>query len=113
MLRLDIRISTIPRSAVRLKTITLVASALMLATGTTCAAPGARSARSSSPPGLVSSDTRAAPRFEAIDFRRGRWFKGNTHTHTLESDGDSPPELVARWYKTHGRSEERRVGKEW
>ena len=28
--------------------------------------------------------------------------KGNTHTHTLESDGDSPPELVAKWYKTHG-----------
>lgn len=42
------------------------------------------------------------PRFEAIDFGRGKWFKGNTHTHTLESDGDSPPELVARWYKTHG-----------
>lgn len=32
----------------------------------------------------------------------GRWFKGNTHTHTLESDGDSPPEVVARWYKAHG-----------
>lgn len=30
------------------------------------------------------------------------WVKGNTHTHTLESDGDSPPELVARWYKDHG-----------
>lgn len=32
----------------------------------------------------------------------GTWFKGNTHTHTLESDGDSPPEEVARWYKAHG-----------
>jgi hypothetical protein len=86
-----------------LRTITLVATALVLAIGTNCAAPGARSTRSSSPaPGLVSSDSRAAPRFEAIDFRRGRWFKGNTHTHTLESDGDSPPELVASWYKTHG-----------
>jgi hypothetical protein len=31
-----------------------------------------------------------------------RWYKGNTHTHTLESDGDSPPEYVARWYKEHG-----------
>jgi len=30
------------------------------------------------------------------------WFKGNTHTHTTESDGDSPPETVARWYKEHG-----------
>ncbi len=31
-----------------------------------------------------------------------RWFKGNTHTHTTMSDGDSSPEVVARWYKEHG-----------
>jgi hypothetical protein len=30
------------------------------------------------------------------------WFKGNTHAHTTESDGDSSPEFVARWYKDHG-----------
>ena len=30
------------------------------------------------------------------------WFKGNTHAHTTESDGDSSPEYVARWYKEHG-----------
>jgi hypothetical protein len=30
------------------------------------------------------------------------WYKGNTHTHTTESDGDSPPEVVAQWYKDHG-----------
>ncbi|MBI3580407.1 MAG: hypothetical protein HY089_13465, partial [Ignavibacteriales bacterium] len=30
------------------------------------------------------------------------WFKGNTHTHTTMSDGDSSPEDVARWYKNHG-----------
>jgi hypothetical protein len=30
-----------------------------------------------------------------------RWFKGNTHTHTTNSDGDTPPEPVARWYKQH------------
>lgn len=42
------------------------------------------------------------PRFEQTDFRSGKWFKGNTHTHTLESDGDSPPEAVANWYRTHG-----------
>lgn len=30
------------------------------------------------------------------------WFKGNTHAHTLESDGDSTPEEVTRWYKDHG-----------
>jgi hypothetical protein len=32
----------------------------------------------------------------------GRWYKGNTHTHTLNSDGDSTPDEVARWYREHG-----------
>jgi hypothetical protein len=32
----------------------------------------------------------------------GRWFKGNTHTHTLNSDGDSTPDEVVRWYREHG-----------
>lgn len=27
------------------------------------------------------------------------WYKGNTHTHTLNSDGDSTPADVARWYR--------------
>ena len=31
-----------------------------------------------------------------------RWYKGNTHTHTLNSDGDSTPDDVARWYREHG-----------
>ena len=31
-----------------------------------------------------------------------RWFKGNTHTHTLNSDGDSSPDDVVRWYREHG-----------
>ncbi len=31
-----------------------------------------------------------------------RWWKGNLHTHTLWSDGDDYPEMVADWYKTHG-----------
>lgn len=30
-----------------------------------------------------------------------RWFKGNTHTHTLNSDGDSTPDDVVRWYREH------------
>src|SRR3954452_24146695 len=30
-----------------------------------------------------------------------RWFKGNTHTHTLNSDGDSSPDDVVRWYRDH------------
>lgn len=28
-----------------------------------------------------------------------RWFKGNTHTHTINSDGDSTPDEVVRWYR--------------
>lgn len=31
-----------------------------------------------------------------------RWWKGNLHTHTLWSDGDDFPEMVADWYKNHG-----------
>lgn len=30
-----------------------------------------------------------------------RWLKGNTHTHTEYSDGDSPPETVVDWYEAH------------
>ncbi len=31
----------------------------------------------------------------------GTWFKGNLHTHTLNSDGDSTPDDVVRWYREH------------
>jgi len=31
-----------------------------------------------------------------------RWLKGNTHTHTLWSDGDAAPEQVAAWYAENG-----------
>jgi hypothetical protein len=41
-------------------------------------------------------------RFEAQAMEDLNWYKGNTHTHTLESDGDSPPEYVVRWYRDHG-----------
>lgn len=44
----------------------------------------------------------AKPEFEDKGFAGKRWFKGNTHTHTTMSDGDSPPEVVAKWYKDHG-----------
>ncbi len=30
-----------------------------------------------------------------------RWYKGNTHTHTINSDGDSTPDDVVRWYREH------------
>ena len=28
-----------------------------------------------------------------------KWFKGNTHTHSLNSDGDGTPDDVVRWYR--------------
>jgi len=31
-----------------------------------------------------------------------RWYKGNLHTHTTNSDGDTIPEAVIWWYKEHG-----------
>jgi uncharacterized protein (TIGR03437 family) len=33
---------------------------------------------------------------------RQRWYRGNTHTHTSNSDGDSTPRAVAEWYKANG-----------
>lgn len=30
-----------------------------------------------------------------------RWFKGNLHTHSLWSDGNDYPEMIADWYKRH------------
>jgi hypothetical protein len=31
-----------------------------------------------------------------------RWWKGNLHTHSLWSDGDDYPEMIADWYKSRG-----------
>jgi hypothetical protein len=31
-----------------------------------------------------------------------RWYRGNTHAHTLNSDGDSTPDAVVRWYRERG-----------
>jgi hypothetical protein len=42
---------------------------------------------------VIAGQTRTAPQ---------RWYKGNTHTHTLNSDGDSTPDDVVRWYREHG-----------
>ncbi|HEX7049218.1 MAG TPA: hypothetical protein VF188_03315 [Longimicrobiales bacterium] len=32
----------------------------------------------------------------------GGWWKGNLHTHSLWSDGDGYPEMIADWYRRHG-----------
>ena len=57
-------------------------------------------------PGAVAAVLAASPLaaqgFLPFDTDGLYWYKGNTHTHTTESDGDSPPELVARWYREHG-----------
>lgn len=31
-----------------------------------------------------------------------RWYKGNTHTHSLWSDGNDFPEMISSWYKENG-----------
>ncbi len=31
-----------------------------------------------------------------------RWYRGNLHTHSLWSDGNDFPEMIARWYREHG-----------
>ena len=31
-----------------------------------------------------------------------RWYRGNTHCHTLNSDGNASPADVVQWYKQHG-----------
>ncbi|TDJ71632.1 MAG: hypothetical protein E2O39_07955 [Planctomycetota bacterium] len=41
--------------------------------------------------------SRPDPRGEEL-----RWLRGNTHTHTLWSDGDAAPEVPAAWYREHG-----------
>lgn len=43
----------------------------------------------------------AAPPAQTQSSPAMRWWKGNLHTHTINSDGDSAPDAVARWYKEH------------
>lgn len=35
-------------------------------------------------------------------YQDARWWKGNLHMHSLWSDGDDFPEIVAAWYKSEG-----------
>jgi hypothetical protein len=42
------------------------------------------------------------PSTAGVDSSSPRWFKGNLHTHSLWSDGDDFPEMIADWYKQHG-----------
>lgn len=45
---------------------------------------------------LVSVTHSAMPAAEA------RWFKGNTHTHSLWSDGNDFPDMISDWYRAKG-----------
>ncbi len=38
----------------------------------------------------------------AQTFSADKWYKGNTHTHTLNTDGRDVPYDVAKWYREHG-----------
>ncbi len=39
---------------------------------------------------------------KAFDYDTRGWFKGNTHTHSLWSDGNDFPEMIFDWYKERG-----------
>jgi hypothetical protein len=41
----------------------------------------------------------SSPKSQASGPPQARWFKGNLHTHTVNSDGDSTPDDVVRWYR--------------
>ena len=42
--------------------------------------------------------TSASAAYAPQDAEASKWFRGNTHTHTLWSDGDAPPEHAIQWY---------------
>src|SRR3954466_16429346 len=73
----------------------LLAGALGLCLLATAMASGGASQQPAAAPATQASPPAGAPL---------RWFKGNTHTHTLNSDGDSTPDDVVRWYREHGYS---------
>ncbi|MFN0109917.1 MAG: CehA/McbA family metallohydrolase [Blastocatellia bacterium] len=47
---------------------------------------------------LVATLTNSAFNSSAQE-KKLNWYKGNTHTHTVNSDGDSTPDEVVRWYR--------------
>ena len=50
-------------------------------------------------PGAPSAAGEVAPRGTAS---ATPWWKGNTHTHSLWSDGDDFPEMISDWYRREG-----------
>jgi len=60
------------------------------------------------PPATVGSPARddvpqqVPPRRFATEVDESVFLRGNIHTHSLRSDGDSPAEVVMAWYRDHG-----------
>jgi hypothetical protein len=52
--------------------------------------------------GLLALGTSSSPQTLKPSSPAGVWYKGQLHTHTLNSDGDSTPDDVVRWYREHG-----------
>ncbi|MBX3746948.1 MAG: hypothetical protein KF833_16695 [Verrucomicrobiae bacterium] len=51
---------------------------------------------------LAAALTLGPAHLHAADSQEPRWWKGNLHTHSLWSDGDDYPEMIADWYKRQG-----------
>ncbi|HRE99400.1 MAG TPA: hypothetical protein PLI18_02710, partial [Pirellulaceae bacterium] len=39
---------------------------------------------------------------ERVAAQEPRWYRGNLHTHSLWSDGNDFPEMIADWYRSNG-----------
>lgn len=51
---------------------------------------------------LITASMTPASRLAGADGAQLHWFKGNTHTHSLWSDGNDFPEMITDWYVKHG-----------
>ena len=69
---------------------------------TVVGAPNQPSAHDETPVGMTTgSELDGIENLEYLDIPSG-WWKGNTHTHSSNSDGDSPPDAVAARYQSLG-----------
>lgn len=51
---------------------------------------------------LLATAATAADPIQLSETSELKWYKGNMHTHSLWSDGDDYPEMIASWYLEHG-----------
>jgi len=51
--------------------------------------------------GVADAQTAGTSRGGAPQAEPMRWYKGNTHTHTINNGGDSTPDEVVPRYRTH------------